>query len=803
MRANRWALVALTCIMLLMFLPLTPRATASRATANAAPASVIPSEELPYGPYVDAIEYYLEPDEADMLEKLNTGERHLWIWAIMTPEGLRTADEMPNVDYFISYSGMDDLFVNPLPRVKIAGEDRFNPFGIREVREALNWLIDREYICKEVLGGLGYPQYTVFAPYAMVDYARAYPTMLQLETRYSYNPDKAKEVIFTKLKEAGCTFKDGKWYDPDGKLIEIHFFIRTEDERKDIGDYLASVIEEELGFTVVRDYGPGAEAFAKVYGGIEDWHLYTEGWGFEAIDAYSDWAPYYMYCSPWTGAVFKYYQPDPELVDLATKLLNAEYRTMEERLEWVKKLADLCSRDSTRIWMVLSISPWPYCSAQVENIAYDLVAGFYSPFTLRTARFKSDYGGPVGGTLKVGDFNMFVSAFNPVGGVKWVYEWVVWSAITDFGLWPHPHTGIYFPVRASFKVITAGPTGYLPVPEDALTFNATALDWTTVGPNVTATSAVTLNFVFGKWHHGEDMTMADIFAAMAHAFRVACEADPIYDAASITPGMEAFISAFRGIKVLNDTAVTVYIDYWHPDKTFIAAMADVWTSTPWEIYALMDDAVTARELAWSDVQATDWGVECLDLFKGPSLPILKSHYDSLSTANYIPPYMQDPDLPDCAKITTEMATARWSALGTWYDTYGHFLVSNGPFKAVKADTVAKVIRIEAFREYPFKADHWDWLVKPKVPDLSVEMPESIVMGEEATVSVTSTLEGAPYSKVDVTFMLADAAGRVVLQKVATWDPDAKKFIVTLTADETLSLTPGTYTAYVVAVPHEA
>jgi len=787
-RASRiYGLVAAVAICLLLTMPAL--AAVPHRVANAV-----------YGPYVDEIEFSLVEEETDALEKLNTGDLHIWLWGIETSEGLATAEEMPNVDYIMSYSGMFDLFVNPLPEVNITGVGpRFNPFGIREVREALNWLVDREYIAKEIMGGLGVPQYTVYAPYIQVDYARTYPKMLELEIKYSHDLAKANETIYNALTDAGCTLKDGKWYDPDGNLIELYFVIRIEDVRRDIGDYVAGLLEK-LGFTVHRDYAPVAKAIPKVYGGVTDWHLYTEGWAWEAIVAYDDETPYYMYCSPWTGAVFEYYQPSDELVSLAEKLLNREYANASERLEWIEELTELCLSDSTRVWLVAQGTPFPY-NTGITNVAYDLVAGCWSFYTLRTAR----YPGVIGGTLKVGIKVFPEDAFNPVGGFKWLYSAHVRNVIIDAGVYPHPHTGTYIPVRASYSVTTMGPNGTLSVPSDALIFDPAAKDWKTVGSGVTATSAVTFNFDFGKWHHGEDMTMADVFAAIAHGYLVAYNGSDIYDAAAVTPGLEVFVSSCKGIKVLNDTALTVYIDFWHLDPSFIAAQADVWPSVPWEIYALMDAAVKDHKLAFSDTMAKAWGVDWLDLARGPSLDILEDYLAALKAENYIPDYMTDADLPSCARVTSDMATARWDAVQTWYSDHGHFMISGGPFYLDRIDATAKKIYVKAFREYVYTPDHWDWLVTPRVPEISANIPPSVVCvpGLTITIPITSTLRGVPYKDVEMKFLLVSPEGEVVIEKTPTWDEKIHAFKVTLNEEELITLPLGTYTAYIVAVPAEA
>jgi len=269
------AIIAMAALMLVM--PIAPIARAYTAAPK-------PAQEVPYGPWLDAIEFYEESDEAAMLEKIDKGERHIWLWDIGTVEGIRRAEESPNIEYVKAYSGCFNLFLNPLPRIKIeipgvGVVERFNPFGIREVREALNLYLDREYVVKEIFAGYGVPHYTIWPP-VRPDYNRVYADMKLLENEYAYNPSEAWDRIYKALTDAGCTFKDGKWYDPDGNPIVIKFWIRkTPAQRNALGHYFATELEK-LGFEVIRRECTGLEAWMFVYSAIDDWNIYTEGWAF-------------------------------------------------------------------------------------------------------------------------------------------------------------------------------------------------------------------------------------------------------------------------------------------------------------------------------------------------------------------------------------------------------------------------------------------------------------------------------------------------------------------------------------------
>ena len=745
--------------------------------------------QAPNGPYLDKILFIHVSDPDKALKMIESGDMQLWLWPLSTKESIDYAEKSPKIGLVSAWSGCYDLFINPLDTRKTAGQ--FNPFSIRTVREAFNRYVDRKFIVDTIMGGFGVPQWTVIPP-KFPDYVRNYVAMKTIEKEYSYNPDVARDTIFNALYNAGAQYVNGKWY-YNGKPITVKIVIRIEDARKQIGEYIADLLEK-LGFTVDRIYSPAAKAIPLVYGGDPrkyEWTIYTEGWAYLAIPAYDDEDAYYMYTSPWTGTVFDYYRPSPILQDLATKLLKAEYKDLVQRSEWLIKVNKLGVEDSVRIWLVWQETPFPK-SSNLVNVSYDLIGGAWSFFTLRTAR----YANKIGGEAKVGNRVMFTSAYNPVGGLSWLYDVLIAQNVYDVGVYSHPHTGEYIPVRANFTVVTKGPSGKLTVPSDAITFNPKTMTWSKVGTGVTSASAVTFTYVLGKWQDGSDITMTDILYSIAHALRLCNPSDPIYDPDAITPGLELFNATFRGVKVLGPNKLVVYLDYWHPDKTFIAYRADVWPILPWEVDVIMDDAVAHKKLAWTDARAEEWGVPWLDLTKGRSLPILESIFKNMSSVNYIPTEIKQ-------WVTASDAKARWSALGDFYSKYNNFFDSNGPFIISKVDTVGKMVELTAFRQYPFKANHWDFLVTPKVPSVAITAkPSQVIPGLAASINVTVTLKGTPYSKVELKALLVNAKG-VTVMEIAPTEIAPGRFAFKLSSEDTAKLVPGIYSFIVVAVGEEA
>lgn len=157
----------------------------------------------------------------------------------------------------------------------------FNPFSNRKVREAFNYLIDRNYINQEYYAGGAlqkwFPIMTNFGDYAdLVDVAR------RLEAEYAYDFDKAAEVIRGEMANEGYELVDGKLV-KDGAPLEVVFLIRNDGDgtRKLWGNYLADQMEK-VGFTVVRQEGTGGDLGPVWISGDPkegQWHMYTGGWG--------------------------------------------------------------------------------------------------------------------------------------------------------------------------------------------------------------------------------------------------------------------------------------------------------------------------------------------------------------------------------------------------------------------------------------------------------------------------------------------------------------------------------------------
>jgi hypothetical protein len=159
---------------------------------------------------------------------------------------LQELERNPDIRMVRAPSLLLSLILNPAPDPR-----GLNPFSIKEVRQAFQYLVNRDYVTRELYRGLASPMTTHLTPYDY-DYATFFEAVT--EAGIKYDPEYAGRRISEALNAAGAVKRDGKWYFKD-RPVSVKFVIRTEDERRELGDLIASELEK-LGFTVERIYAP-------------------------------------------------------------------------------------------------------------------------------------------------------------------------------------------------------------------------------------------------------------------------------------------------------------------------------------------------------------------------------------------------------------------------------------------------------------------------------------------------------------------------------------------------------------------
>jgi peptide/nickel transport system substrate-binding protein len=706
---------------------------------------------------------------------------------------------------------------------------RVNPLSNSKIREATNWLIDRDFINQEIYGGGSLPKYTVLST-QLVDYTNVIETARGLEAFYSYNPERAKEQIDAEMAAMGFTLgADGKWAYADGTPLEAQILLIRNDgdgTRLPIGDYFANQLET-VGFTVDRQYKKSSEASPLWIGSDPKeglWHIYTAGWLSSGLDRDEKEAFQEMYLSSSAQGIplFLENQNDPAFLQVGDDLANGNFTTLEERRDMMIEALPLAMQDSLQVWIIDQQVYTPFqCNVQTT---YDLASGVEAaqmpPFNIR---FKDQEGGQ----LKVGTNELFTDPWNPVNGSNWVWDGMVQGYVESGGsLMFDPYTGLTNPLRAESAEVTVQtglPVGTnsdwvtlstadtITVPADAwVDWDATTQTFVPAGDGVTAKVQVVMHypadmFETVKWHDGSNLSVGDFVMRWIMQFDQAKAESAIYDEDAV-PNFEAFASTFKGYKIASTDPLVIeyYTDNFYADAELIASLGDWWPyygygEAGWAAIAMANAAEAAGETAYGTGKADRNSVEWTNLVGGPSLDLLSAQLDTLIADNTIP---YEATLGQF--VTADEATTRYANLKAWYDAHGHFWSATGPYLLDSLDLNAKTALVVNNPDYPDLADRWAAWSVPPLADALVDGPAQVKIGEETVFTVTVTdKEGNPYPAADVKevkFLVYNDKNETVFVGAGEAGAAEGEYTLVIPADAELTAGAGKIEAAVVLVP---
>jgi peptide/nickel transport system substrate-binding protein len=780
-----------------------------------------------HGGWLDRVTMVAVSPDA-VVTQLQAGTIDVYASALGRAEDFKSA-QAAGLQYNQVYGGAYEITFNPY-----GGGDngatfdqstgKLNPFAVPAIREAMNMLVDRNYIVQEVYGGLASPKFFPINS-AFPDYALLADVARKLEAQYAYNPDKANEIITAEMEKLGAT-KDanGKWTF-NGEPVTLIFIIRNDGDgtRLPIGDYVSNQLEN-IGFTVDRQYKTSSEASPIwIRGNPTDglWHLYTGGWITTAVSR-DDGGNFQFYYTPkgLGQPLWQAYKPSPEFDAIADKLASNDFSTLAERRDLFAQALELAMKDSVRVWLVDQKAFSPY--RQGISITGDLAGGIQGA---QLWGFTARYEGQEGGELKYAMSDLLVEPWNPVGGSNWVYDTAPKRATSDYGVISDPFTGLAWPQRiesASVTVKEGLPVGKtldwvslefapeIQVPADAwVDWNAETQTFITAGEKypegLTALrkSVVTYPsslFTDYKWHDGSTFSPADFIMWLIMQFDPGKEASPIFDEAVVS-NLEFFLSNFKGVRI---TSTDPFTAEWYTDAYALDAELNVTTlwpeygygNAPWHMIAMGNLAEAAGELAYTADKADAKGVEWMSFIDGPSLEILGKYLDQAESEKYIP---YAPTLGQY--ITPEEAAARYANMKAWYAEHGHYWVNSGPYMLDKVFSVEKTLTLKNNENYIDLADKWARFATPRIAEAEVDGEGRVTIGKEAVFDVFVTFEGQPYASADIAdvkYLLFNANGELAATGVAEAAGEGQ-YTVTLPADVTSKLPAGSNKLEVVVV----
>ena len=632
----------------------------------------------------------------------------------------------------------------------------FNPWGVKEIRLALNILVDRETIISQILGGSAEPMLTAVRPsHAAIEWVKDLPAQLGITS--AGDPQKAADLYLDAINKLNQIYRDYGFQlvfrtdengeerlylvMPDGseKKVVVNFLIRQEDERKDIGEQIATWIEEVFKIEVnrfirTRDvvipmfYGNNPVKTIEDLGGIA--HMYTEGW-VSITDDPIFWARYdaAFFYAPLRGfgpnhrITAWWYWYNETMYQLGYKLYYEAY-TPQQVGELIRDVTDMVRmglEESMRIFISNNAEYFSVNKNTVTAMFYGTTTGLWSFWGYR-------YAWTVDGTLRVVEFSaqgaLFMSAWNPVLGFQDVYSELVWQQIHDFGLWPHPVTGIPAEIRSSIQV-EINEDG-IEIPETAIVYDPVMEKWVTIAEamaaNATyllgagryisgetmAVSKVTFNYILGKWHDGSDFTLADVLGGYAFAMEWATDDSEVtgapdeYFDEEYAGGIAGVLDSILAIEVINETAIAIYTDYIDVHPNLIAFQVELFPYVPIHLYAAMEwavvnDPIEGVNLGWTTREAT--GEVGIDMLTADHVEAVREAAQAVAVEGI--KYLNRLNEVTGMQIVKDgEVLQRLNNLIAFMDEYGNFAVSNGPFKVVFYDPVAFVIKLERVDDYP-------------------------------------------------------------------------------------------------------
>ncbi|MFP4016150.1 MAG: ABC transporter substrate-binding protein [Halanaerobiales bacterium] len=744
-------------------------------------------------------------------------------------------DTLSKLEIYDVPSGSWSLQINPYPNeapysFEKDGEEIFNPFAIREVRFAMNFLINRQYIVDEILDGAGGPMYTMATPGQPGTHKYNLTA-----SQYGFTPEGDEERAIADIDAAmqkaaelpenqGKLVKDGEWWTFNGEPVTIKFYIRVDlPSIPKEGEYITQQIEK-AGIKVEQLLWDRARMMETVYGGKpEDWGytIYTESWGAGATRRYWEHIVAQMY-SPWYGYMpggfadgWKY--ENEKLDQLTQDAYNGEFITEDEYWDLALEGLEIGIEESVRIYVAYQTQYYVANKERFnERFAYGLGDGL-TKYTLVTADTEDSI---VRATQFSAQGTLFASAWDPVGpdGFSDTYSRYVVEPLYDAAAIESPASGEWvfnraYPIEVDSDVSRTDDgeiVGHIEVPASAIKYDSAAKEWVEVGEGVSSYSSGLYGLRLGSYHHGVPVSIVDFLYADAFSedwMTEDYEGDPYYSEAyaSYVGGADVHVGSVYDFE---NEQIANYFDFQFPanENRVAGRGAPSWQTSAnagigvaWEVSEALARLVvnggeSGENYAFED--GKDGAVE-VDVIRPSCVADIRAELEAMVEEKHVPVYIED-------FITADEAVERYQAAIDFINDYNHAYISNGPFILSDIDFDANFIELSANRaeDYPFEPGYW--MEELKTDRLEVdgfEVPSMVARGEDVLVDVfVSTIEypekdGVPADFGDVEVFILTEDEEYSFETTVT---RSGVFLAEIPGKITAELEPGSYTVMAIA-----
>ncbi len=810
------------------------------------------------GPIIDKIIFDAKTEQQIGLEDVASGRSDLWNYATdgaafkALPEDVKAALDV----YGVSGANSLSLLVNPYPNaapytVTQGATTLFNPFAIREVRYALNFLINRKQIIDEIMMGAGEPMYTPVTPgqpnssrFALIAGKLGF-TQTGNEKKALAEADAAMNAAAALAQNKGKLLKNGPWWTYNGTPISIKFLIRVDDPTLRLPEGRAIALQiEKAGIKVERlEYD---RAKCRSLWGQSDpkdysWNLYTEGWvggqtyAFWETSISQMYAPWFANMPGMKNSGFWNYE-NSELDRLTGDAANGRVRDTTDYYSKLLRATEIGMKEAVRVFVATQTT---FLAANKSRFRSRMVYGLgdgLDKWSLYSADVKPEKDGTK--VLRMSGFSargaLFMSSWDPVGpsGFEDAYTSIVQKECSDMELEANPVTGLMMPLRASWsglstKIDVAADgtvAGKIPVPAGAVMWNAKDQKWESgvayvdlkgdgtsygyrAGP-LTAFSRGTFTFKFGAWHDGRPVDVNDYRYALAFPYDVAVRKsadDKVYEeeyAGTVNPSLVRT----KGVVFNKDSTITVYGDANYPmDQSELAGLlcpslmveaSNHGAVVPWEILEAVK-GIVAEGSASGTVYAYNSNSDYteVDLLSQKCVADIRQKLNAYADAKRVPACL-------AGFMTPAEAVRDYRRAIQFIDRHGHAFISNGGFILDRYDpgTNTGVLLANRDSSYPYVRGYFASSLATSFARVDAIQVPPYRKGAGLGVVVTVNEVAFP---ADTARPAARANVKVTLVAAAETTYEARpvkpgSFVAAIPAKDLAALAPGSYTVIVEA-----
>ncbi len=719
------------------------------------------------GGYVDEIKFIRYSNENIAYQQVGEGNLDLYLFQIPL-QLIEEAKKNANLKIYEKEGLSYGVVINPTN-----SSQTFNPFSIREIRYALNFLIDRNFIVNDILKGFGDP---IFEPYGQ--FSPEYQNIVDVvePLKINYNPDFASKLVSDSMKKAGGMLDaNGKWMISE-KPVVVKILIRNDDLlRKTFGDLIASELGK-IGFSVIKEYGDLIKANQVIYGSNPadlNWNVYTESFISSSFLRYNPGIVGQMY-APWVGNMPGSQNPsfwqysNSTIDDLTKDLIFNNYTSKEERNDLLKKAESIGIHESIRLFFARSHDPY-ISSSKVMGLINDYSAGIANELSFLNAKKN----GPGNDTLNVGTKQIYQGAWNNVGGCKDFYCRQVYSLLSDNPYLLNPYTGDPMPFRNNWtNIVSEGPIDKIPVPKDVLVWNPLNQTWNNgddgYDGNKTALTKITMTPLYSKWHNGIPMDKYDLLYSSYFPYEWSIDTknnDRTYDAEYSSLALPT-LPLNKGIRFNENNTFESYVDMWHFDKKQLPSYGSVWALEPWEITSATERLVANNMLSYSKTDSNIKQNEQLSLILPTHAELIKEELEKMKQEKFIPNPLK-------GLVSLDYALKRYEASIQWIDIHNNAEIGNGPYYLESFNPSGGVITLKKFSDeaYPYKKGYFSNFENPQQIKINkINVPKFITIGDpfkfDIEIAFKDDVNKTKPFDVTINYIVSDRNNNVVIHSLA-------------------------------------